>query len=52
MRFYVANEKEKTEFVNKIDEAKVYVNEEVSNVSNYSIMVNVLACLLHETSWI
>ena len=42
LKYYVSNQQEKTEFMNKVDKAKLCVNENISNVSNYEILNNAL----------
>ena len=42
LKFYVSNQEEKTNFMNKVDKAKLCVNEKNSNVSNYEILNNAL----------
>ena len=42
LKFYVSNQEEKTNFMNKVNKAKLCVNEKISNVSNYEILNNAL----------
>ena len=38
----MSNQVEKTEFMNKVDKAKLCVNEKISNISNSEILNNAL----------
>ena len=42
----MSNQEEKTEFMNKVDRAKLCVNEKISSVSNYEILNKVLGFFL------
>lgn len=42
IRFYVQNETEKTSFFNKLDEAKLFISDKISSVSNYSVLSKAL----------
>ena len=46
LRFYVSNEVEKREFMNKVDKAKLCVKEKISSISNYDILTSALDCFL------
>ena len=51
LKYYVSNQEEKTEFINKVDRAKICVNEKLSIVSNYEMLIKVLDFFL-ESTWI
>ena len=51
LKYYVSNQEEKTEFINKVDRAKICVNEKLSIVSNYEMLNKVLDFFL-ESTWI
>ena len=42
LKYYVSNQEEKSEFMNKVDRAKLCVNEKIFSVSNYEILNKVL----------
>ena len=42
LKYYVSNQEEKPEFMNKVDKAKLCVNEKISKVSKYEILNNAL----------
>ena len=46
LRYYVSNEEEKREFMNKVDKAKLCVKEKISSISNYDILTSALDCFL------
>lgn len=42
IKIYLDNEQEKTNFFNKLDKAKLCVNEKITSVSNYAVLSKVL----------
>ena len=48
LKYYVSNQEDKMEFMNKIDKAKLCIGDKISGVSNYEVLNKVLDCFLKE----